>query len=120
LGMGLALGCDSNTRGRDASAPLSLRVSEVSIRIDAASASPREGPRLAFRAQVAGLAAGEVLGVVDPVVAAPPEGRCELREVAGAARNMGALGATVELEEMANVSLELGPAGQILRPSPHV
>jgi hypothetical protein len=120
FGLGLALGCDSNTRGRDASAPLSLRVSEVSIRIDAASASQLEVSLLAFRAQVAGLPAGEVLGVVDPVVASPPEGRCELREVAGAARNMGTLGATVELEEMSNVSLELGPGGQVLRPSPHV
>lgn len=114
------LGCGTDQRGRDASIQLSRQVSEISVRIDAPSGGAPSVSVLAFRAQTAGIAAGDVLSVVDPLVAAPPEGRCELRDVAGAARTLKAQGGAVDLEELEGVVVDLGSAGQPLRPAPRV
>lgn len=120
LGTTLVLGCDGGTRGRDASVPSSQRVAEVSVRIDAPTGSAPAVSVLAFRASVTGLAPTDVLGVVDPLIAGAPETRCELRDVAAGARSLRAQGGTIELEELANVSLELAPAKQTLHPAPRV
>lgn len=120
VGLALGLGCDSTPRGRDASAPLSLRVAEIAVVVDAPSTGAPAISVLAFRAHVTGLPAMDVLGVVNPLFGNAPEGKCELREVAGAARGLGALGGTVDLEEMPNVAVELGGSIPILRPFPRV
>jgi hypothetical protein len=125
------LACDPSTRGHDASAP-AQRVSEISVRIDAPGGGAPAISVLAFRASVSGLDPAQVLGVVDPLVASPPES-CEVRDVAAAARALRAQGGGIELEEMANVSLALDdgqtghPAQQPwqlwmdgLRPAPRV
>lgn len=117
----LALACDTNQRGRDASsAPTSQRVAEVAVRLDVPSAGAPSVSVLAFRAQATGVLPSDVLGAVDPLVAAPPEGRCELREVAGAARVLRAQGGALALEELANVQIALGPGGPLLIPAPRV
>jgi hypothetical protein len=122
----LVLSCDPTPGRRDASVPLSQRVSEVSVRIDASGGSAPAVSILAFRASVSGLGAGEVLGVVDPLMAPAPEkavspdGRCEVRDVASAARNLRAQGGAVELEELSEVSLAIGDQSQQLIPSPRV
>jgi hypothetical protein len=112
----LALGCESGTVSRDASAP-PQRVSEVSVRIDAPSGGAPAVSLLAFRASVTGpLAGSDVLGVVDPL-ASSPTSRCELEDVTAAVRKLRAQGGTIELEELANVSLLLG-SETTLKPVP--
>src|SRR5205814_1737727 len=92
---------------------------EVSVRIDAPSGGAPAVSLLAFRATVTGpLAASDVLGVVDPWVAPGPAARCDLHEVGATARTLRAQGGTVDLEEIANVSLMVGEA--LLKPVPRV
>jgi hypothetical protein len=86
--------------------------------VDAPSGGAPTVSVLAFRATVTGLS-GDVLGVIDPLVAAAPD-RCELRDVATAARDLRAQGGTVDLEELSNVSLLLGTEGATLKPAPRV
>jgi hypothetical protein len=113
----LALGCYSEPVGRDASTP--QRMAEVSVRIDAPSGGAPAVSLLAFRASVNGpLAPSEVLGVVDPWVAPVPAGRCDLHDVGALARSLRAQGGTVDLEEIANVSLSVGET--TLKPVPRV
>jgi hypothetical protein len=69
---------------------------------------------------VTGLASADVLGVVDPLVAAPPESVCELRDVAAAARAVKARGGIVELEELGPLSLELGVNVPLVNLAPRV
>jgi hypothetical protein len=116
----VTLACDPSTRGRDASAPPSPRFSEVSVRIDVTPGGRPAISVLAFRASVSGLDAAQVLGVVDPLVAPQPEGICEVREVAAAARALRAQGGWIELEDLANVSLSFDDDAQALRPAPRV
>jgi hypothetical protein len=117
----LALGCDISTpHGRDASAPTSQKVAQVSVRIDAPGGGAPAVSVLAFRASVTGLSpAADLLGVIDPLVSPAPESRCELLDVATAARSLRAGGGTVDLEELPNVSLGLG-TDTMLRPAPRV
>jgi hypothetical protein len=87
----------------------------VSVRLDAPTGgagalSSLSVSVLAFRATSTGLSASEVLSAVDPLVALPPEGRCEMRDVAGAARAVRAQGGAIELEELADVQVSLGGA----------
>jgi hypothetical protein len=121
LGAALALACESGTPGRDASSPPApQKVAEVSVRIDAPAGGLPAVSVLAFRATVKGLAPGaDVLGVIDPLVAPAPE-RCDLREVGTGTRTLRALGGSVDLEELPNVSLALGTEGATLRPAPRV
>jgi hypothetical protein len=125
-GAALALSCDPTPGRRDASVPLSQRVSEVSVRIDAAGDGAPAVSILAFRASISGLAPAEVLGVVDPLMAPAPEratgpdGHCEVRDVASAARGLRAQGGAVELEELSDVAVTVGAEPQQLIPAPRV
>jgi len=113
----LALACETANAPRDASVP--QQVSEVSVRIDAPSGGAPAVSLLAFRASVSGpLQASEVLGVVDPWVAPAPAARCDLHDVGAVARTLRAQGGTVELQEIANVSLTVGET--TLKPVPRV
>jgi hypothetical protein len=117
----LALGCDPiQPAGRDASAP-APRTSQVSVRIDAPGGGTPSVSVLAFRASVTGPRSGaDVLDVIDPLVAAAPS-RCELFDVGKAARALRAQGGTIDLEELASVSLALGHDSEtVLRPAPRV
>jgi hypothetical protein len=116
----LLVACDPSRGGRDASPPLSQRVSEVSVRIDVPGGGAPAISVLAFRAVVNGLEPAHVLGVVDPLVAPAPDGECEVRDVAAAARLLRAQGASIELEELANVSLGLDDPAQALVLAPRV
>jgi hypothetical protein len=53
-------------------------------------------------------------------VARAPEKGCEIRDVAAVARALPDQGGSVELEELANVSLDVGPGLPQLRPAPRV
>ncbi len=119
VALALALGCDATGRGRDASLPSSHRVNEILVRVDAPAGGAVSVSVLAFRADVMGAPLSDVLGVVDPLVAATPEGRCEVREVAAAARTLRALGGAIELSALANV-IEVSPGNLQLRPVPRV
>jgi hypothetical protein len=112
----VALGCENIPAGRDASAPTTQRVSEVSVRIDAPSGGLPALSVLAFRASVTGLPASDVLGVIDPLVTPAASVRCELQDVSRKERLQGG---TIELEELASMSLVLG-ADTVLKPTPRV
>jgi hypothetical protein len=113
-------GCDPSNGGRrDASAPPSQRVSEVSVRIDMPAGGAPAISVLAFRATATNLEAGQVLAVVDPLVAPAPE-RCEIRDVAAASRRLREVGGVIELEELGSVALALDDAPQTIRPAPRV
>jgi hypothetical protein len=118
---GMLFGCDGSRDGRrEPTAPSRQTVSEISVRIDQPNGSAPSVSVLAFRASVAGILPGAVLGVVDPLVDAAPEGRCELRDVAAAARSLRAQEGSVDLQALGNVSLSLTPGGLVLRPTPRV
>ena len=111
--------CDSSQKGRDASAATGQTSAEVSIRVDVPQGGAPSVSVLAFRATLTGAATADVLSVVDPLVGPPPSGVCERRDVAGAARTLGAQGARVDLEALTDVSLDLGSA-PVVRPGPRV
>lgn len=115
----LGLGCDTGNHGKDASAVTSQRLSQVSVRLDLPSGGAPAVSVLAFRAESTDVASSDVLGAVDPLVAPAPSEACELRDVAGAARNLRAQGGTVNLEELGGVALQIAPE-QSLRPAPRV
>jgi hypothetical protein len=112
------MGCIPETsREVDAAAPRE-KVAQVSVRIEAPSGGAPAVSVLAFRATLTGVS-GDVLGVIDPLVASAP-GRCDLYDVAASTRALRAQGGTVDLEELSNVSLAVGADGAALRPTPRV
>jgi hypothetical protein len=117
--MSAGLACDAATHGKDASPSSSQRLAQVSVRLDLPSESAPAVSLLAFRAEAIDLAAADVLGAVDPLVAPSPESSCELRDVAGSARALRAQGGAVNLEELGGVSLAVGP-DETLQPEPRV
>ncbi len=110
-----AFGCDSTPAKRDASAG-GQRVAEVAVRVDAPSGGTPSASVLAYRAGVAGVAVDDVLSVIDPLVAAPPESGCVRRDVAVAARAIGLHGGKIELEALNALALDLGAGAPGLRP----
>jgi hypothetical protein len=119
VGGALALGCDSGTHGKDASPTTSQRISQISVRMDLPSGGLPSLSVLAFRAEAIDVAAADVLGAVDPLVAPPPEAACELRDATGGARVVRSQGGVINLEELGGVSLQAGGA-QPLRLAPRV
>jgi hypothetical protein len=115
----VGLGCDSGSHAKDASAVTSQRLSQVSVRLDLPTDGAPSVSVLAFRAEAIDMAAADVLGAVDPLVAPSPEASCELRDVAGTARMVRTQGGTLNLEELGGVAL-LVEADQSLRPAPRV
>src|SRR5262245_30668830 len=87
LGLAAVAGCEERPEARDA-APQTHRFSEVAVRLDSANGGTPSVSVLAYRASTSGVGAEEVLSVVDPVVADPPETGCALRDVAGTARTL--------------------------------
>jgi hypothetical protein len=118
VGAALALGCESGNHGKDASPSSSQRIAQVSVRLDLARGGTSSLSVLAFRADANDVAAGEVLGAVDPLVAPAPDLGCELRDVTGTARKIRAQGGSVDLQELSGVSLFAGE--QRVRPVPRV
>jgi hypothetical protein len=110
------VGCDSNPAKRDASTTSGQRVAEVSVRLDAPSGGTPSASVLAYRAGVTGVAVDDLLSVIDPLVAAAPESGCVRRDVAVAARTIGAHGGKVELEALGALTLDLGAGVPYLRP----
>jgi hypothetical protein len=119
VGGSLALGCESANHGKDASPVSSQHLSQVSVRLDLPSGGAPSVSVLAFRAEAVDMPTTDVLGAVDPLVATPPEGACELRDVAGTARMVRAQGGMLNLEELSGVSLQAGDDDP-LRPAPRV
>lgn len=113
------MGCESANRGKDASPISSQRMSQVSVRLDMPSGGAPSVSVLAFRAEAVDMPTTDVLGAVDPLVAAPPESACELRDVAGTARMVRAQGGLLNLEELSGVSVQAGD-GDALKPAPRV
>jgi hypothetical protein len=122
LAAGAGVGCDASQKGQDAAAVAgrSTGLAEIAVRVDVPSGGAPSVSVLAFRAAATGLAPDDVLGVVDPVVAAPPESGCVLRDVAGAARALGAQGGRVELEALSHLAVDVAPGVPALRPAPRV
>lgn len=115
----VGLGCDSGSRGRDASPSTTLRSSQVSVRLDLPGGSAPSVSILAFRAEAIDMAASDVLGAVDPLVAPSPDSSCELRDVAGVARRVRAQGGSLNLQELGGVDLQV-ESEELLRPEPRV
>lgn len=109
------LGCDSTPAKRDASAG-GQRVTEVAVRIDAPSGATPSASVLAYRAGVTGVSVDDVLSVIDPLVAAPPEAGCVRRDVGVAARTIAGHGGKVDLEALGGLTLDLGASSPNLRP----
>lgn len=106
---GLGLACDSSSHGKDASTPATQRSSHISVRLDLPTGGAPSVSVLAFRAEATDVAASDVLGAVDPLVASSPESSCELRDVAGGARQVRAQGGQLNLEELSGVVLVANP-----------
>jgi hypothetical protein len=111
---GLGLGCDSGSHGKDASTATTLHSSHVSVRLDLPAGGAASVSMLAFRAEGTDVAASDVLGAVDPLVASAPESSCELRDVAGTARQLRAQGGLLNLQELGGVSLAARPEERLL------
>jgi hypothetical protein len=125
---GLALGillaaaaCDSAATAVDASAPVTSRTAAVSLRIDVTPNKPASLSVLAFRAAFSGVAAADILGMVDPLAADAPRHDCQLRDVDQAAAALVARGEAIELEELAGVGVLVGTDNTAeIRPSPRL
>jgi hypothetical protein len=104
--------CDATPKGREPRAPEPQRLAAVSVRVDLPAGGTPSVSVLAYRAAAVGIASSDVLGLVDPLVASPPEQGCELRDMADAARAVRLQGSTLELEEIGLLSVDaiLGPA----------
>jgi hypothetical protein len=119
------VGCDSTPRGRDASAagqPPAQRQTEIAVRVDAPNGGSPSVSVLAYRALSTGVGSDEILGIVDPLVALPPEAGqgCVRRDIAGVARALGDRGGKVELESLSNLRVDLGAGLPPLLPLPRV
>jgi hypothetical protein len=112
--------CDGGAPAVDASVPPSGRTSAVSLRIDVPNGKPASLTVLAFRAAFSGLAASDVLGVVDPLAVSAPLRDCALRDVDQAAGALTARGDTIELEELGGVGISLAELATAIRPSPRL
>jgi len=119
LALGVGLGCDSGSRGKDASPATSQQMAQVAVRLDLPSGGAPSVSVLAFRAEAVDVAAADVLGAVDPLVVAAPLSSCELRDVAGSARMMRTQGGSVSLQELGGVTLQVS-ADESLHPAPRV
>jgi hypothetical protein len=114
-----AFGCDSGSHGKDAATTPSQRLSQVSVRLDLPSGGAPSVSMLAFRAEATEVALSDVLGAVDPLVTPSPESACELRDVTGTARMVRAQGGSVNLQELAGITLQTD-VDRSLRPAPRV
>ncbi|MES1204520.1 MAG: hypothetical protein ABUS79_01160 [Pseudomonadota bacterium] len=119
MSMGLAA-CDGGAPAVDASTPLSARTSAVSLRIDVPASKPASLTVLAFRAAFSGVAAADVLGLVDPLAATAPARDCQLRDIGQSAAELVARGDAIELEELAGVGVSLGAGSPDIHPSPRL
>lgn len=116
-----AVACDGAVASVDASMPVSAHTSAVSVRIDVAPAQPASMSVLAFRAAFSGVAAADVLGMVDSLAADAPLRDCELRDVHQAAAALVARGDVIELEELAGIGISVGATSAAeIRPSPRL
>ncbi len=121
--------CDGAIPSVDASTPVSARTSAVSLRIDVSPQSPASLPDslpaslsvLAFRAVFSGMAAAEILGMVDPLAADAPLHDCQVRDVDQAAAALVARGDAIELEELAGIGVSVAGDNAVeIRPSPRL
>src|SRR5438552_15276242 len=94
-----AFGCDGTPPALDASAAPSARMSALSLRFDATANQPTTLTALGFRAAFSGVAAEDVLGMVDPLSGSSPVHDCQIRDLDNAAGRM-ARGGGIELEEL--------------------
>lgn len=116
----VAWGCDGTSRGLDASAAPSSRMSTLSLRIDV---TPQKQPTLSvlgFRAAFSGVAAADVMAVVDPLADTGPERDCQLRDIGRAATALSSGENGVELEEFGGVGIGVGDSPDNLRLSPRL
>jgi hypothetical protein len=116
----LAAACDAGPRPPDVAAPPSSLTAEVSVRFDTSPQKPTSVSVLAFRAAIAGIDRNEVLGIVDPLAAAPPDHDCAMRDVDLSASALLARGGSIELQEMTGIGIGLGNTDSLLRPFPRL
>jgi len=118
--IGGAWGCDGTSRGLDASAAPSARMSTLSMRIDVA---PEKQPTLSilgFRAAFSGVSASDVISLVDPLADTGPGRDCQLRDIGRAAAALSSGENGVELEEFGNVGIGVGDNSASIRLSPRL
>jgi hypothetical protein len=112
-----AWGCGGDQRPRDASTPPAVQAAEVSVRIDVSAQRAPTVSVLAFQAAAAGVSQRDVLGIVDPLAAAPPERDCELRDVDLSTSALVAHGGSIELQELGGIGIALAAPGASLSPA---
>jgi len=105
------IACGGEQRPRDASAPPAVRAAEVSVRFDVSTERAPTVSVLAFQAAAAGVQQRDVLGIVDPLSAGPPERDCELRDVDLSTSALVAHGGSIELQELGGIGIALGSSG---------
>lgn len=115
-----AWGCDGTSRGLDASAAPSSRMSTLSLRIDVAPQKPPTLSVLGFRAAFSGVSASDVMALVDPLADAGPGRDCQLRDIGRAATALASGENGVELEEFAGVGIGVGENPSSIRLSPRL
>jgi len=117
---GASWGCDGTSRGLDASAAPSARMSTLSLRIDVAPEKPPTLTILGFRAAFSGVSAADVMSLVDPLADTGPGRDCQLRDIGRAATALSSGENGVELEEFGGVGIGVGEAPTSIRLSPRL
>jgi hypothetical protein len=115
-----AWGCDGTPATLDAATAPSARMAALSLRLDAVPAKAPTLSVLGFRATFSGIAASDVLGLVDPLAGATPAHDCQLRDIDSAAAALGAAGNGIELEELSGVGVSMVDASAAIRTSPRL
>lgn len=115
-----AWGCDGTRPAMDAAAAPSERLAAISLRVDALPDKQPTLSVLGFRATFSGVAAGDVLGLVDPLSGTSPARDCQLRDIDSAAAALAATGNGIELEELSGVGISMSDATTAIRTSPRL
>jgi hypothetical protein len=116
----LATACDGGPHPPDAQAVVSVNSAELAVRFEVADGKQPTVSVLGFRASTAGPDAPDVLGLVDPLSAAPPDQGCALRDVDETTSTLVARGSSIDLEELSGVGVGFGPGDPLVRPFPRL
>lgn len=109
-------GCDGTPPALDAAAAPSARMSALSLRLDATADKPTTLTALGFRAAFSGMAAADVLGMVDPLSGSGPARDCQISDLDNATGRL-AHGGGIELEELTGLGIAMAEVPGTIHPS---
>jgi hypothetical protein len=117
VGLGATtFGCDGTPPALDAATAPTARMSALSLRLDATVDKPTTLTALGFRAAFSGVAAADVLGMVDPLSGSSPVHDCQIRDLDNATGRLARAGG-IELEEMTGLGIAVAELPGAIHPS---